>query len=278
MTFYSIDEIEVSRTGFDDGRFDDLWTPGKLTDAEHGHLELRRLETERQVADDTDRPPRRLPSRMVKAVDRWSLEAGHVANGLTGATVTIPPSRRSDQGRRGTGPSDPTGGMLDATLAAVDREARAFAHLTGPCRLDRTYDETGMLHVCPRETAVKLAADLDVDVDGRQVVDGLLGTPPTTTAWGDAVQTAQTWHTVVASEIKGRFYELWGTSEPSQLEDIVTRTEQIARHMDGIAGRLAHWSSRVERQCRCGGRKPDDANDCGRCRTAKWRRGRQAAG
>jgi hypothetical protein len=244
---------------------------------------MRRLQTERQAAEDQDRPSRRLPSRMQRAVDRWSEESGHVANGLAGATVTVPPSRQRQDVRGGSGPSNPTAGVLDAVLAAVDREAQSWAHLAGRCdddgRLMTPDDGEPYTHVCPYDTVQDLARILDVDIDCTQVVDGMLGTPPTSTiAWRDIVSHTASWHTQTSTYMLDAFRARWGTCERVWAEDVVTRTEQLANRMATIAGRLAQWSTRTEASCTgCGGMKPADGNVCGRCRTAKWRAKSQAA-
>jgi len=233
--------------------------------------ERRWLEQERTH----DTPSRRLPSRIRKATDRWSVEASWIALGLTGATVTSPPATRQHEkvGRR-QGPSDPTAAVVYATLEDVSRSAERFAHLASTCAMEGQRDTLGRVHDCPGPHAVDLGDPAGIHLDAETVVDGLVGTPPSSTAaFSRAVHDAAAWHTSTAVLL----LDLWLTAyrdgaEPSVLEDWCCRTEELARRLAGLAGHLAEWSGRREEQCvTCGGMKPDGRRDCGRCRTAAWR-------
>lgn len=237
--------------------------PVELNGREDRWMEGRRLEAERHLAEVRERPSRSIPARMKTAVDRWSEQAGWVAAGLEGATVTRAPSPQGDGGRRGPGPSDPTGAQLQRTLDAIAEEVWEFAHLTGPCSLDgmpvnqdRVVDERwGKEHRCATGSALDVADLVGLDVDPDEVVDGLLGTPSSSTkAFHEAVGAAAAWHNVTASQVQGRFDQAWRDGvEPSILEDWTSRTQELARRMDALAGRLAEWSGRKERTCRAEG-------------------------
>lgn len=247
----------------------------ELTRHEQAWIDARRRETEQASHDDG--PGRSLRGRTHRAADRWAIEAGWVAVGLTRATVTLPPSSRPGDGtsRRAAGPSDPTGAVLHATYDTVAREAEAFAHLAGPCLRDGTTDpDTRRVHECPTVTATHLADYAGVTVDASDVVDGLLGTPTSSpAAFAAAVSRGAAWHAATSVQLLEAWQEAWRAgAEPSVLETWTTRTEHLTRLMAALAGRLADWSGRRERRCRaCDGAAPSDRATCGRCRTASWR-------
>lgn len=257
----------------------------QLTRAEVRHLEQRRRDAERRAAEDTGQAPRSVRARMQRAVDVWSLETGWVAVGLTSATATIPPTVQGDRVRRGSGPSDPTGAVLFATLDTVGREAEAWAHLTGPCARDglALHDACcgttalpgcrGRVHDCLDGHAVDVADLGSLVLDPETVVDSLLGTPPSSRAWADACSTAAAWHSTAAAQVLELFQQAWRDgAEPAHLDAWATATERLARKVAALAGRLAAWSGRTEAQCAsCGGARPQGRNHCGRCRTAAWR-------
>lgn len=253
------------------------WQPSTLTDAEETWLARRLAE---QAS--TDRPSRSARGRMQKAVDRWSTEASWVALGLTSATATLPPpSRTTGKVGRQTGPSDPTGAVIDATWQEVSSAAWRWAHLTGPCPLDGTRDELDRLHECPDAgTAIDVADLAYLHLDPDDIIDQLMGTPPSSSAaWTAACHQAATWHTQAAAQTMQAYVELdRAGAEPPHLERIVAAATQLASKMAGLAGALAGWSGRSERPCaaNCGGAAPEGRATCGRCRTAHWR-ARQAA-
>lgn len=222
-----------------------------------------------------DKPARSLSGRMQRACDSWSVEAGHIAVGLTRASVTLPPSPRSGGGRR-SGPADPTGAALMRTLDTLDRDIQYFAHLTGRCRLDGQPDVNGMLHRCLDLTAHDLAVSMGIDRNPAGVVDGLLGTPPTSARTFElAVQRAYSWHALTAATVLDRWRTAYRQgAEPSQLGAWCDGAEQQARRMTGLAGRLAGWSDRTERRCRtCDGAAPlyGQGATCVRCRKRQSR-------
>lgn len=250
------------------------WTPTPLSAAEKAWVEQRRRDAEREAS--VDRPSRSLPGRARKATDRWSEESGWVALGLARATVDLPPQRQAgERTRTGSGPSDPTGATLHAMLETVGREAEAWAHLAGPCPRDGEVDpDTRRIHWCPgTATAVDVADMGGLHVDCEEIVDGLLGTPPSSAAWPEMVDRAAAWHSMQALAVAGLWDEAWRAGrEPSELESWVSAMEALSRRMTSLAGRLAVWSGRTERRCRtCGGKRPEDRNECGACRTAGWR-------
>ncbi len=256
------------------------------TRAEHGRTPLTPAETRwlehraQEQARQADRPSRSLLSRIQKATDRWSEDAGWIAVGLEHATVTLPPASRPGGGRT-PGPSDPTAAQLHATLAELDRAVVKFAHLTGTCdrdglRFDPDGNETptGRLHECPDGTPADIADLTGLVLDPEEIVDSLLGTPPTSTrAFTDAVHGAASWHTKTAADLRDRWQTAWQQgAEPALLETWTAATEQLARRITHLAGELAGWSGRFEATCNtCGGLKPAGRADCGRCRTAAWR-------
>ena len=211
------------------------------------------LDQDRKTADT---PSRRLTSRIRKATDRWSLEASWVALGLASATVTIPPATRQHEkvGRK-QGPSDPTAAVVYATLEDVSRSAERFAHLTSPCAMDgERSDSRGITHECPGPHAVDLGDTAGIHLDAETVVDGLIGTAPSSTvSFAHAVHHAADWHSTTSVQL----LDLWLTAyrdgaESSTLDDWCSRTEDIARRLAGLAGHLAAWSGRMERTCACG--------------------------
>lgn len=246
-----------------------LHPPTVLRDGEQAWIERRRLEAERAAAEAAQQRPRRLPGRMTRAADRWSVEAGWVALGLEHATVTTPPSSDS-QGRRGTTVPDPTGAALSATLAQVEHAAGRFAHLAGPCPADRTRDDLGRLHECPDISATVIAGWLDLDLDPTPVVDDLLGVSPSqTVAFRQAVSSMAAWHSMAAAHLADGWTQAWRAGmENSKADTVATLMEQGARRMAGLAGELAGWSGRRERTCRTPGcdAAVDDPGE-------KWRRG-----
>lgn len=239
-----------------------VWTPPTLTAAEERALAA----TTRQPDDP---PSRGLPSRMRKATDRWSIEASHVAVGLTAATATIPPPARPPSGPRAPGITDPVGAQVHATYDTVTRAANTFAHLTGPCPLDYTRDEYGQTHLCPDGSAVYVAVAVGVAFYPPDITRRLLHSVGTAD-WQAAVHTAASWHTKTAAHLLDAFLDAWRTAEPSTLEDWTARTEQLARRMAALAGSLSLWNGRLERRCKagCGGAAPPkgEGATCERCR------------
>lgn len=254
-----------------DGQFD----KPSLTGVEQRWLEARRRADERQTTD--ARPARSLQSRLHKAIDRWSIEAVWIAAGLQQATAQIPPPKQAARERRDNSISDPTMSQVAATVATIERETILWAHLAGPCRLNGqpASDTSPLLHLCDDDTIAAVARQFGIDLPHvDELVDGLLGTPVTSTvAFNDIVNRAATWHTTAATTIKQTWMDLWQSGcDSATLEHLVTETETVARRTATIAWRLAVWSGRQEPTCTsCGGLKPDNRNQCGKCRTAQWR-------
>ena len=262
-----------------------------LSPSESGWLEHRRVEAERALQE--EQPSRRLPARMRKACDRWSVEAGWVAAGLEGATVTKLPDRETARaGRGGSSVSDPTSAALGAVLGSLERAAARWAHLTGPCPLDGTRSHVaccgdtvmhgcaGFRHDCPPGAASTLGEWLGLDLAPAVIVDGLLGTPVSSTGeFAAIVSRAALWHSTAAATLSGAWADAYRAgAEPSKLQTITTETEDLARRMATLAGYLADWSGRSEPRCAdgCGGAKPQRAATCDRCRQRTSRARRQA--
>lgn len=241
-----------------------------LSRPERQWLEQRRLDAARKAAEEAGRRPPSVRRRVQRATDCWSREASWVALGLTGASATSPPTRTGERIRRGSSVADPTGSQLFATLDTIGREAEAWAHLAGPCVRDGLRDETGRVHECPHGSAVDLACLADVHLDPEDIVDGLIGTPPSSAhAFAAVCHRAASWHTTTAAQLLDRFQQAWRDgAEPARLDTWATATEQLARRTTAIAGRLAAWSGRTELRCAagCGGAKPAGRATCDRCR------------
>jgi hypothetical protein len=253
----------------------------ELNRHEAAWLDQRHHQAEREAREGPG-PSRSLRGRIEKACDRWATDAVWIATGLNNATATLPPPARQTSGRRGSGPSDPTAAVIGQTYDTVQREAEAFAHLTGRCALDGTREHDrccgrtvrdgckGHVHTCPDTPA----SDLPGLSDPATVVDGLLGTPASSpTAFSAATGGAAAWHAAAAVQTLSAWREAWTAGrEPSELEDWCVQVEMLQRRLSGLAGRLADWSGRRERKCRaCDGVKPEDRATCGRCRTRAWR-------
>lgn len=200
-----------------------------------------------------DRRPGRLLGRAQKAADRWSIEAGYIAVGLTAASADgAPPVAPSGDRGRTVGYGDPVASAYGATVRHVESAARRWAHLTADCAPDCT--------ACGGPNGWRLAAQTAADVpDPADIVDGLLGTPPSSTAaWQAAVSRAATWHTIAAATISGAVVTMWRRgAETVAVEDAVAGMEQLARLTAGVAGSLSEWNGRQEPTCRIEGcRRP----------------------
>lgn len=246
----------------------------QLTDLEETVLDIRR-DHEQQ---DQDRPSRRLPSRMQRATDRWSVAASQVAVGLTEATVSSPPQRPDRSGVR-AGISDPVAATVDSTLHHVETCAVRFVHLTTPCALDGDHDRGDGR--CPGPHTVDLGDHAGIHLDADDLADNILGNTTSTAGWADAVHALASWHTVTAARMLGCWRDAHSgrsqtaIAETSALEAWVTATEDLVRRLDRLAGELAQWSGRTERRCKagCGGKAPEPGKGatCERCRTRRSR-------
>lgn len=249
----------------------------QLTALEETVLDIRRDQEKHQQ----DTPSRRLPSRMQRATDRWSLAAGHVGEGLTAATVGSPPQRPDRTGVR-AGFSDPVASTVDATLHHVEACAVRFVHLTTPCALDGDHNRGDGR--CPGPHAVDLGDHPGLHLDADDLADNVLGNTTSTPGWATAVHALASWHTVTASRMLGLWRDAYGgrgssaIAETSALEAWVTATEDLARRLDRLAGELSQWSGREERRCAagCGGKAPEvgQGATCVRCRTRRSRTNR----
>jgi hypothetical protein len=235
---------------------------------------------------DNERPSRTMQHRMQRATDTWIRDIGWTVTGLVNATCTIPPASRPSVGRT-TGPSDPVAAQLHATLDQVDRATVKLAHLTGPCdrhglRFNHDGDETadGRLHECPDGHPADIADLSGLVLDPEQIIDAILGTPPTSpAAYADALASAAGWHAATAGALHDRWRTWWQQgAEPSLLEGWTSATEQLVRRISALAGELAQWTDRQEgSRCKhgCGGMVEAGRRECGACRN---RNSRQAAG
>ena len=256
----------------------------QLTDVEEMVLDVMR---DHQEAEDSTRTRsvKRLPSRMQRAVDRWSIAASQVAVGLTNATVGEPPQRPERSGVTNQGVSDPTSTVVSTTIEHIERAAEKYVHLTTPCALDGDHDRWDGR--CPGPHAVDLGDHADVHLDADDLADNVLGSTCQTRGWNDAVHALATWHTMNAARIGEAFRIAYrggaseAIAETSALEAWVTDVEDLVRRLDRLAGSLAQWSGREERRCKtgCGAAvdsdplvKPRGGAMCGRCAGQQSRR------
>lgn len=268
------------------------WTPSRYTDAEETWL-ARTLATKADQARPAYATVRR---RMHTLLDSWLAETGHIVTGLTHATATIPPAATPSARTRGpAGPSDPTGTVLSSTWAAVDRAAVRFAHLTGPCLLQgRVFHDRccgsvpldgcrGDVHDCGEVSAASLAGMFGVALPHGEVVDGLVGTPPSAFRFGAKVVPAVgAWHAGAVSAVVSEFGLWWDEgAEPYELEAVVHEADRLVRALRSLAGSLAGWSGRQERRCAagCGGAAPvvGEGATCQACRKRKSRINQEGA-
>lgn len=248
-----------------------------LTKAEAAWLEQRHNQAEREARE--TRAPRSLRGRIDRACGKWAEDAAWVAIGLVNATATLPPPSRPGPRTRGAqGPSDPTAAVIGQTYDTVQREAEAFAHLTGRCVRDgvREHDRCcgtvvhagckGRMHECPDRPAADLPS---VWADPTPVVDALLGTPASSPkAFSGAAGLAASWHAQAAAQSLSAWRGGWQEGrEPSELDDWCVQVEDLGRRMASLAGRLADWSGRRERTCRCGGADVGRGARCPGCRS-----------
>ena len=261
----------------------------QLTSVEEMVLDVMR---DHQADEDNvrTRSVKRLPSRMQRAVDRWSIAASQVANGLTHATVGEPPQRPERSGVTQQGVSDPTSTVVSTTIEHIERSAERYVHLTTPCALDGQHDRWDGR--CPGPHAVDLGDHADLLMTADIQADDLLGATCQTRGWCDAVHALATWHTMNAARIGDAFRTAYrggaseAIAETSALEAWVTDVEDLVRRLDRLAGSLAQWSGREERRCRmpdCQAAvesdplvKPRGGAMCGRC-AGRQSRERQAS-
>lgn len=263
------------------------WTPSRYTAAEEAWM----ARTLAAKADDRRPAYRTVRRRMNGLLDSWLREAGQTVAGLTMATATIPPpASPGDRVRGPSGPSDPTGTVLSATWATVDRAAVRFAHLTGPCLLsgstshDRCCGRVvqpgckGNVHDCGNVSGSRMVDMFAIALPHGQQVDALVGTPPSARRFATrVVPQVGTWHAQAVGAVAAEFDRWWHDgAEPHELEAAVHEAERLVRGFRSLAGSLAGWSGRQERQCAapgCAGAAPPvgEGATCQACRKRKSR-------
>jgi hypothetical protein len=233
-------------------------------------LEQRRRDAELAAVDGDRRMLVGEARKLKAAVERWCGAVGHVAAALANATVAAPPQPPPRSGRGGSDVADPTGARVEATWTAADQACVTFAHLAGRCA-------DPDCHVCtgdrPADCLTAIADTLGVPLDLAATVDGLLGTPSSSTvAFQRMLDDTVAAYTAAAEQLREGWHEARRDgADPDVLTTVVDRTVRLAARMDGLVGAVTQWlpTSPVRRcEAGCGGAAPEYGKGatCQRCR------------
>lgn len=250
-------------------------------------LDQQRLQAELDAADGDRRRLAGPGSKINAAGRRWTNATTGVAAAIVNATVDLPPQPPARAGRNGTDISNPTDRAVTTVHDTIAHTCITLAHLIARCpnpacpicddrRGARRRDTLTDLHDTLGIDPDPVTHDDDLPVTITDIVDGLLGTPPTSTA---SLATTVKLTAEACGALAKTLTDGWHTlrragADADLLTKVADRAAEIANRAAGLEASVAQWLPSRLRLCESDGcETPTQTGEktCGRCRTQKWR-------